>query len=86
MIDKPILGLLTVGSNLDFSDFDDSLLFLAASAAKNCEKKAVIQSAASTASAKGGCASSRLDHGLKFYVIRGGCASSRLISEFSDCG
>ena len=33
----------------------------------------------------GGCASSRLDHGLKFYGIRGGCASSRLISEFSDC-
>ena len=33
----------------------------------------------------GGCASSRLEHGLKFYVIRGGCASSRLISEFSDC-
>ena len=27
----------------------------------------------------GGCASSRLDHGLKFYVIQGGCASSRLI-------
>ena len=33
----------------------------------------------------GGCASSRLDHGLKFYVIWGGCASSRLISEFFDC-
>ena len=60
--------------------------FLAASAAKNCEKKAVIQSAASAASAKGGCAGSRLDHGLKFKVIRGGCASSRLISGFSDCG
>ena len=59
--------------------------FLAASAAKNCEKKAVIQSAASAASAEGGCASSRLDHGLKFYVTRGGCASSRLISGFSDC-
>ena len=27
-----------------------------------------------------GCASSRLDHGLKFYGISGGCASSRLIS------
>ena len=27
----------------------------------------------------GGCASSRLDHGLKVYGIRGGCASSRLI-------
>ena len=26
-----------------------------------------------------GCASSRLDHSLKFYVICGGCASSRLI-------
>ena len=59
--------------------------FLAASAANKFEKRAVIQSAASAASAKGGCASSRLDHGLKFYVIRGGCASSRLISEFSDC-
>ena len=33
----------------------------------------------------GGCASSRLDHGLKFYGIQGGCASSRLISGFSDC-
>ena len=33
----------------------------------------------------GGCASSRLDHGLKIGGIRGGCASSRLISEFSDC-
>ena len=33
----------------------------------------------------GGCASSRLDHGLKFYVIQGGCASSRLIHEFLDC-
>ena len=32
----------------------------------------------------GSCASSRLDHGLKFYGIRRGCASSRLISEFSD--
>ena len=30
----------------------------------------------------GGCASSRLDHGLKFYVIRGGCASSRLVHGF----
>ena len=30
----------------------------------------------------GGCASSRLDHGLKFYGIRGGCASSRLIHGF----
>ena len=62
-----------------------SYYFLAASAAKNCEKIAVIKSAASEASAKGGCASSRLDHGLKFYVIPGGCASSRLISEFSEC-
>ena len=59
--------------------------FLAASAAKNCEKIAVIQSAASAAFAQGGCASSRLDHGLKFYVIPGGCASSRLINGFSDC-
>ena len=59
--------------------------FLAASAAKNYEKKAVIQSAASAASTQGGCASSRLDHGLKFYVIPGGCAGSRLISEFLDC-
>ena len=45
----------------------------------------MIQSAASAASAQGGCASSRLDHGLNFYVNRGGCASSRLIHEFSDC-
>ena len=59
--------------------------FLAASAAKNCKKMAVIKSAASAASAQGGCASSRLDHGLKFYVIQGGCASSRLINGFSDC-
>ena len=48
-------------------------------------KKTVIKSAASAASAQGGCASSRLDHVFKFYRIRGGCASSRLISEFSDC-
>ena len=60
-------------------------IFLAASAAKNCKKRAVIQSAASAASAQGGCASSRLDHGLKFYEIRGGCTSSRLINGFSDC-
>ena len=59
--------------------------YLAARAAKYCKKKAVIQSAASAASAQGGCASSRLDHGLKFYVVRGGCASSRLIHGFSDC-
>ena len=40
--------------------------FLAASEVKKCgEKNAVIQSAASAASARGGCASSRLDHGLK---------------------
>ena len=58
--------------------------FLAASAVKNCKKHAVSKSAGSAASTKGGCASSRLDHGLKFYVIWGGCASSRLISEFSD--
>ena len=45
---------------------------------------AVIQSAASAASARGGCASSRLDHGLKFYVIQGGCASIRLNDKFSD--
>ena len=49
----------------------------------NCKKNVVIQSAAT--SAQGGCASSRLDHGLKFYVIQGGCASSRLIHGFSDC-
>ena len=55
------------------------IIFLAASAANNSEKIAMIQSAASAASAKGGCTSSRLDHGLKFYVIQGGCASSRLI-------
>ena len=58
--------------------------FLAASAAKKCDKKAVIKSAASAASAKGGCASSQLDDGLKFYVNQGGCASSRLIHEFLD--
>ena len=44
--------------------------FLAASAAKNCEKIAVKKSAASAASAKGGCASSRLDHGLKTHPGR----------------
>ena len=59
--------------------------FLAASTAQNYEKMAVIQSAASAASTQGGCARSRLDRGLKFYVIWGGCASSRLISGFSDC-
>ena len=68
--------------NFSFSFFT---IFLGASAPKNCAKKAAIQSAASAASAKGGCASSRLDHGLKFYVTRGGCASSRLIHRFSDC-
>ena len=31
---------------------------------------------------RGGCASSRLDHGLKFCRIQGGCASSRLIHDF----
>ena len=31
---------------------------------------------------KQGCAGSRLDHGLKFYIIQGGCASSRLIHGF----
>ena len=67
------------------------LYFLVASAAKKCEKKQkknVIQSAAIARprSAKGGCASSRLDHGFKFYVSPRGCASSRLISDFSDCG
>ena len=51
---------------------------------KIAKKKAVIKLAASTASPWGGCASSRLDLGLKFYVIWGGCASSRLIHEFSD--
>ena len=48
-------------------------------------QNATAVSAASAASAKGGCASSQLDHGLNFYGIQGGCASSRLISEFSDC-
>ena len=48
------------------------------------QKKAVIKSAASAASARGGCASSRLDHGLKFYGIQGGCASSRLVNNFLD--
>ena len=40
----------------------------------------MIKSAASAASTRGGCASSRLDHGWKFYVIWGGCASSWLIT------
>ena len=88
MIDKPILELLTFGSNLDVVDF---LL-------KKLNFQAVIKSAASAASLDlqgsprttarhadggaratdrsapldlgsldlGGCASSRLDHGLKF--------------------
>ena len=38
-----------------------------------------MQLAASAASPAGGCARSRLDHGLKFSVIWGGCASSRRI-------
>ena len=58
---------------------------LALARPKKLKKTAVIKSAASVASAKGGCASSRLDHGFKFYVIQGGCASSQLISGFSDC-
>ena len=62
-------------------------IVLGASAANNCKNIGVIQSAASAASARGGCASSRLDHGLKFHSIWGGCASasSRLFHEFSDC-
>ena len=28
---------------------------------------------------------SRLDRGLKFYVVQGGRASGQLISDFSDC-
>ena len=52
--------------NLSFTLHD----FLAASAANNYEKQAVIKSAASAASAQGSCVSSRLDHGLKFYLIR----------------
>ena len=47
-------------------------------------KKNVIKSASSAASPAGGCASSRLDHGLKFYVIRRGCASSQIFTELSD--
>ena len=77
------------GMDAEYSGMDSGMDFeymLAAGATKNCQKKTVvIQSAASAASVKGGCASSRLDHGLKFYVIRGGCASSRLIHRFSDC-
>ena len=46
----------------------------------------MIKSAASLAFAKVGCASSRLDHGFKFYIVRRGCASGRLISEFSGGG
>ena len=67
--------------NLIVQDFE---YFLAASETKNCEKEAVIKSAASAASTQGGCASSRLDHGSKFYVIRGGCASSQKIVKMSD--
>ena len=79
MIDKPILKLLTFGSNMDFVDF----------VLKKLNFQAVIKSAASAASLdlqgesqddgfgwratasglspsnQGGCASSRLDHGLK---------------------
>ena len=54
--------------------------FLAASAAKNCKKKTWSSRLLARPPRRGGCASSRLDHGLKFYVMRGGCASSRLIS------
>ena len=32
-------------------------------------------------SRRGGCASSRLDHGLTSYVIRGGCAGSDLFTN-----
>ena len=46
----------------------------------------MIQSAARAASTQGGCSSSRLDHGLKFYIIHGGCASSRPNGEFWDSG
>ena len=46
--------------------------------------RAVIQSAASAASVQGGCASSRLDRGLKFYVIRGGCSSALAADLFTD--
>ena len=31
-----------------------------------------------------GGAVSRLEHGLKFYVIRGGCASSQFIEKLSN--
>ena len=36
---------------------------------KKCKKNCVIKSATSVAFAKRGCASSRLDHCLNFYVI-----------------
>ena len=53
MIDKPILGLLTFGSNPDFGSEAEILNifdhFLAASAAQKLHKKVVIQSAASAA-------------------------------------
>ena len=61
----------------------DSDYFLAASAAKNCKKKPW-SSRPLARPPQGGCASSRLNHGLNFYVMRGGCASSRLIHGFSD--
>ena len=63
------LGLCQISDSGRVRDFD---YLLAAPAAKNCEKMAVIQSATSTASTKGGCAGSRLDHDLKVYVIQGG--------------
>ena len=45
------------------------------------DKKAVIQSAASAASAQGGCASSRLDHGLESREA----VLAADLWEFSDC-
>ena len=86
----PVRRLDWARSGISWSGAESEILtiflyFWAASAAKNCKKNAVIQSAASAASENGGCARSRLDHGFEFYVIQGGCASSRLISGFSDC-
>ena len=45
------------------------LLIVAASVANKIKNNFVIQSAASVASLRGGCASSRLDDGLKSFVI-----------------
>ena len=59
-------------------DFD---YFLAASVAQNCKNTPVIKSAASTASAREDCASSRLDHSLKFRVTREDALAADLFTD-----